>query len=124
MVTYETVKRKLDETPEALGGQIALHRRMLAGACAGVAGWSSIYPLDVIRSRIMAQPLTEKEKLANPRMLFSNSLDCITKTYAEGGFTIFFRGIGFSIVRAAPVAACVLPTYDLAYSWLQSTFET
>ncbi|EKX34705.1 hypothetical protein GUITHDRAFT_147022 [Guillardia theta CCMP2712] len=122
MVTYETVKRRLDDTPEVLGGQISLHRRMLAGACAGMAGWSSIYPLDVIRSRIMAQPLTEKEKLANPKMLFSNSLDCIMKTYSEGGIPIFFRGIGFSLVRAAPVAACVLPTYDLAYSWLQSTF--
>lgn len=37
------------------------------------------------------------------------------KTFREGGVPIFFRGIKFSLIRAAPVAACVLPTYDLMY---------
>jgi solute carrier family 25 (mitochondrial carnitine/acylcarnitine transporter), member 20/29 len=108
MLTYETMKRNLYPN-FAEGGRdksnIPLHKRMMAGACAGVVGWTSIYPLDVVRSRIMAQR----------QPLYSGALDCAAKTYREGGIPIFFRGIKFSLVRAAPVAACVLPTYDLFY---------
>eukprot|EP00802_Teleaulax_amphioxeia_P022453 Tamp_22899.p1 GENE.Tamp_22899~~Tamp_22899.p1 ORF type:complete len:323 (-),score=61.65 Tamp_22899:93-962(-) len=109
MMTYETMKRRL--FPQfAEGGrdksQIPLHKRMMAGACAGMVGWTSIYPLDVVRSRIMAQR----------QPVYSGALDCAVKTYREGGLPVFFRGIQFSLVRAAPVAACVLPTYDLFYT--------
>jgi len=108
MTAYEATKRYLYPN-FAEGGRdssnIPLHKRMAAGACAGVVGWTSIYPLDVVRSRIMAQR----------EPIYSGAIDCAVKTFREGGFPIFFRGIKFSLVRAAPVAACVLPTYDLMY---------
>lgn len=108
MTTYEAMKRALYPN-FAEGGRdssnIPLHKRMTAGACAGVVGWTSIYPLDVVRSRIMAQR----------EPIYSGAVDCAKKTFQEGGFPIFFRGIKFSLIRAAPVAACVLPTYDLMY---------
>lgn len=93
MLAYESMKRKLYPGFSDGGrdsSNIPLHKRMVAGACAGVVGWTSIYPLDVVRSRVMAQR----------EAVYSSALDCAVKTFREGGVRIFFRGIKYTLIRA------------------------
>ena len=114
MLAYETMKRKLYPSFGEGGrdsSNIPLHKRMAAGACAGVVGWTSIYPLDVVRSRVMAQR----------EAVYSGALDCAFKTFREGGVGIFFRGIKYTLVRAGELALeCVLAgpcNYHLDHAW-------
>ena len=38
--------------------------------------------------------------------------DCFAKTWQEGKLSAMYRGIGFTLIRAAPVAATILPIYE------------
>ena len=102
--------------------------RILSGMCAGIVGWISIYPLDVLRSRVMSEtvPLSA-DPAAPPRLrppplsapsIFVMSAAAARDVYAHGGFLGFFRGLSFTLLRAAPVAGTVLPVYDAGKAWL------
>jgi len=113
MLAYETSKRALNaDYASGKRHDLPIEARMAAGAVAGVVGWLSIYPLDVLRSRINAQGVGGAEKR------YSGVIDCARKTWREGGIRAFYKGLTFSMLRAAPVAAVVLPTFDLTNRWL------
>ena len=112
----------------------SLLRRVLCGMTAGIAGWLSIYPLDVLRSRIMsavppsiAAPDAAADgasrALAPRSNLYSMVSDAMRETYANGGMRGFYRGLGFTLLRAAPVAGVVLPVYDASRAWLLQNTE-
>lgn len=75
MTAYEASKRALSKGGAGL--DLPPERRMLAGASAGVVGWLSIYPLDVVRSRINAQGAGGGEGGAK----YTGVVDCIVKTW-------------------------------------------
>jgi solute carrier family 25 carnitine/acylcarnitine transporter 20/29 len=77
--------------------------RMLAAALTGMVCWAIIYPLDVVRVRLHLD-------FANTK--YTNWRDCCAKTYAEGGLRTFYRGLGYTMVRAGPVSAASLTTYE------------
>jgi hypothetical protein len=54
-----------------------LARLARAGATAGVVGWLSIYPLDVIRSRVNAQGAGGGEGI----LKYNGAIDCAVKTF-------------------------------------------
>ena len=41
-------------------------------------------------------------------------IKCIQLTIKEHGYKALFRGLGYTLIRAAPVSATVLPLYELA----------
>ena len=41
------------------------------------------------------------------------------ETYAQNGLLGFYRGLGWTLLRAAPVAGVVLPVYDVVKEWLE-----
>ena len=77
-------------------------------------GWISIYPLDVLRTRIMSG-LT-----APPADGSGLVATAVRECLKEGGVRAFLRGIGPTLLRAAPVAGVVLPVYDGMYAWLRA----
>jgi hypothetical protein len=126
---------------------------MVAGCC----GWLSIYPLDVLRSRIMSTapvalassadlgaselrgstshppraaaadaPAIDAARAravgarvgAQPASIVAMVSAAARETYAAGGLRGFYRGISFTLLRAAPVAGTVLPVYDAGKAWL------
>ena len=109
---YESCKRnfvarnKEKDTPS-----LYLYQRMLSAAMAGIFGWTVIFPLDSLRSRLYGQ-LT-----ANPK----RSMEMIKFMYQENGIRGFYRGIGVTAVRAGPVAAVVLPIYDTVLEKLSAS---
>jgi len=83
---------------------------MLAAATAGVTSWVVAYPFDVIKSRM---------QLDYNRNRYTSTWQCFRDTYAEGGVKALYRGIGYTIVRAAPVAATILPIYETSRDYLE-----
>lgn len=78
--------------------------RVACGAVAGWAGWLTIYPLDVLRSRVISLGAGGGPSLA--------PLAAARACYAEHGLRGFFVGIRLTLLRAAPVAGVVLPIND------------
>ncbi|KAG0204488.1 hypothetical protein BGX28_003582 [Mortierella sp. GBA30] len=54
-LAYEGLKRALDIPPGETGG-INTWKLLFAGGLAGTLSWASIYPLDVIKTRLQTQP--------------------------------------------------------------------
>ena len=55
---------------------------------------------DVIKSRLQTDAIGDGRK-------YSNALDCAIKSYRSEGIRTFFRGLGPTLCRAAPVNAMV-----------------
>lgn len=110
MMIYEALKRVvLARQPDSWPTNA---HRIIAGAGAGMGGWFVIYPVDVIRSRIFAlQPGSRGA---------TGMAECASQVYRDHGYRGFFKGLGLTMMRAGPVAAVVLPAYDLIFEFLQS----
>lgn len=103
--TYESCKRYLSKDRPS----VSLTDRMISAAAAGTACWVGVYPLDAIRARLYALPY----ETVNDRTLSSSWRHMVSQMYAENGIKAFYRGFGLTMIRAGPVAAFILPVYDI-----------
>ena len=114
---------------------------LVCGGIAGVATWASIFPLDVIKTRVQTQELTVAHSLqrggASQRHMTSNEgSPLISSTlnrsaqgpaaprkgawaiarlaFRDGGLRVFFRGIGVCCARAFVVNAVQWSVYEEA----------
>ncbi|KAK8154790.1 solute carrier family 25 protein [Phyllosticta citrichinensis] len=94
---------------------------LLCGGLAGVVTWASIFPLDVIKTRVQTQPALHRaaaDSLAKgpppPGVSYSRSspATATTSTYANEGAAVFFRGLGVCSVRAFVVNAVQWAVYE------------
>jgi solute carrier family 25 carnitine/acylcarnitine transporter 20/29 len=76
---------------------------MLAGGIAGALSWTTVYPFDVIKSTIQSNNSGSENRgiLSTARVL-----------YQRHGHSVFFRGLGTTIVRAFPVNASTFFCYE------------
>jgi solute carrier family 25 carnitine/acylcarnitine transporter 20/29 len=92
-----------------------------------VITWASIFPLDVIKTRVQTQilhtgPGDEGEQSAllqreqKPRM---TSLEIARQAYRTEGAGVFFRGLGICSVRAFVVNAVQWAVYEWMMKMLQ-----
>jgi len=87
---------------------------MLAGGFAGVVGWLTCYPLDLIKSRL--QTNLNEQYLPGYRGI----LQCSKEVILEAGLKGLFKGIIPTLIRALPVnCACVL-----AYEYTLELFKS
>jgi solute carrier family 25 carnitine/acylcarnitine transporter 20/29 len=88
----------LQAAREALGGRCAGAdgATLLAGGAAGVASWASIYPLDVIKSRLQAAPGR-----------YAGFADCLRRSVRDEGWRVLTRGLSACLLRAALVNASI-----------------
>lgn len=94
---------------------LSLKERMLCASLSGILCWSIIYPFDVIRSKIYAKAALLPNKTECP-----SSSQLAMEVWKKEGYRPFFKGFGVTVARAGPVAATVLPIYDLALDWLSN----
>lgn len=114
--SYELCKRNFSSLNE--NSQQEALKVLLCGGLAGIVTWASVFPLDVVKTRLQAQPLiaqtvTESADVQQrpllpaashrPRKL--NSLEIARDAYRSEGLSIFFRGLGICSVRAFIVNA-------------------
>jgi solute carrier family 25 carnitine/acylcarnitine transporter 20/29 len=81
-----------------------------AGGLAGCLSWGLIYPIDVIKTRMMAHSETPP---------VWSVWACARAIYAEGGVKLFMRGFSATITRAFVVNAVIFPVYEGAKSFLE-----
>ena len=107
--TYQKSKEVIgvDENASGSGAKI-----MLCGGVAGVATWASIYPLDVVKTRIQGADLlcnatARNTSAAGPATLSrrADTWRTVRTLFREGGTGVFFRGLGACSVRAFLVNA-------------------
>ncbi|GAB7363358.1 hypothetical protein MBLNU230_g3638t1 [Neophaeotheca triangularis] len=76
------------------------------GGLAGEVLWLSSYPFDVVKSKLQSDGLGEKQR-------YSSMRDAFRQTYRGEGLGGFFKGIGPTLLRAAPVSAGTFLTVEL-----------
>ena len=101
---------------------------LLCGGLAGVATWTSVYPLDVIKTKVQTQPLpmvrsrTAQTPLLDPdstaMMRSRGALQMAKEAYTQEGLLIFWRGLGVCCLRAFVVNAVQWSAYEWTMRWL------
>lgn len=100
---------------------------LLCGGIAGVVTWASVFPLDVIKTRVQSQvqahgpapssapagegaPLVPAADAATSKRL--GAVEVARQAYREGGMKVFFRGLTVCSIRAFIVNAAQWATYE------------
>ncbi len=102
--------------PQLWTGEAA--KVLLCGGLAGVATWASIFPLDVIKTRVQTQqqqvlgttPGTCRTPLLSARRI--GAIETARQAYREGGLGVFFRGLTVCSIRAFIVNAVQWSVYE------------
>lgn len=95
---------------------------LLCGGLAGIVTWASIFPLDMIKTRVQAQVhnagtiavVTGESSplLSNPVPKRLGAIEVARDAYKEGGLRVFFRGLSVCSIRAFIVNAVQWATYE------------
>jgi solute carrier family 25 carnitine/acylcarnitine transporter 20/29 len=85
--------------------QIPAWKLCTFGAAAGYSMWLTVYPVDVVKSRMQTDGFGAKQ-------VYKNALDCFRQTLAQDGARAFFRGFSPVLVRAAPANAATFLCYE------------
>ena len=106
------------------GAKVEAMKVLLCGGISGVVSWTSIFPLDVLKTRIQTQTL---QSASESRPLLSGAIPgkearigafaIARKVYTEEGAGAFFRGVGICSVRAFVVNAAQWAMYE----WIMRT---
>lgn len=116
--TYEVLKNYLSKKPDDSkgpledeeAGTLSLSAIMIAGGFAGVAMWTTIFPMDTIKSVQQSSPV----KL---------SISQVSKQiYQAKGIAGFFPGIGPALLRSFPANAATFLGVELARNAMDSVF--
>lgn len=91
---------------------------LLCGGLAGVVTWASIFPLDVIKTRVQTQasgdgalvPLLGNEGVTERRRL--GAVEVAKYAYRSEGLGVFFRGLAVCSLRAFIVNAAQWAVYE------------
>ncbi|KAF1830932.1 mitochondrial carrier protein-like protein [Decorospora gaudefroyi] len=101
---------------------------LLCGGLAGVITWASIFPLDVVKTRVQTQilhpgPVRGGEESAllqpDPQTSRLSAVDIARQAYRTEGAGVFFRGLGICSIRAFVVNAVQWAVYEWMMKLLQ-----
>ncbi|KAL8303115.1 hypothetical protein RB597_005261 [Gaeumannomyces tritici] len=110
---YEYIKRRLTPVDPITGkpsGQLSLTAITCAGAAAGVAMWTPVFPIDTVKSRL--QTAEGNVSIAG----------VVRELYGKGGLRAFFPGFGPAIARAVPANAATFLGVELAHQAMNKVF--
>ncbi|KAJ3262277.1 hypothetical protein HK103_002690 [Boothiomyces macroporosus] len=88
---------------------------LLAGGFAGIIGWLSTYPIDVVKTRL--QSIEEERKPKYKNMI--NGLRVIAR---EEGVRVLFSGLGATAIRAFPTNAATFYVVVTVRNMLNQAF--
>lgn len=98
---------------------------LLAGGVAGTVSWGSIYPIDVVKSRlqmqqkhVVANHLNESTHIIMDRP-YASIKDCVVRSYRSEGVGVFFRGLFPTLLRGFPVNAVTFYVYEIVMDFMK-----
>ena len=95
------------------GVAINLYRFSL-GAVGGCAGASTVYPIDLVKTRLQNQ----RGSLAG-EIMYNNSIDCFFKVVRHEGFLGLYRGLLPQLMGVSPEKAIKLTVNDMVRSFMR-----
>uniref|UniRef100_UPI00398F8B55 calcium-binding mitochondrial carrier protein SCaMC-2-B isoform X1 n=1 Tax=Pristiophorus japonicus TaxID=55135 RepID=UPI00398F8B55 len=105
-MAYEQIKRLIGSNQQTLG----IQERLIAGSLAGVIAQSTIYPMEVLKTRLALRKTGQ----------YSGMLDCAKHIFKKEGMTAFYKGYVPNMLGIIPYAGIDLAIYEtLKNSWLQ-----
>jgi solute carrier family 25 carnitine/acylcarnitine transporter 20/29 len=126
-LSYEWAKQAWS-SPDDSDKETAM-KVLMCGGFAGVVTWASIFPLDVVKTRVQTQMLQqpglvrdgEQASLLRPEAQRTQltSLQIARHAYQTEGVGVFFRGLGICSVRAFVVNAVQWAVYEWMLRLLQ-----
>ncbi|KAK4222151.1 mitochondrial carrier domain-containing protein, partial [Podospora fimiseda] len=91
-------------------------KSLICGGIAGVVSWGSIFPLDVVKTRVQGQQVLngdgEGGRLLGGEGRKKGAWEVMKITWREGGIKPFWRGIGVCSLRAFVVNAVQWGVYE------------
>ncbi|KAF1945648.1 solute carrier family 25 protein [Clathrospora elynae] len=123
--SYEWTKQAWS-SPDDTDRETAM-KVLLCGGLAGVITWASIFPLDVIKTRVQTQVLHSMPREGEQSVLLQpeyqkrrlSSIEVAKLAYRTEGAGVFFRGLGICSVRAFVVNAVQWAVYEWMMKLLQ-----
>ena len=127
---YELCSRYFYCFPAAVGGGESCSETVRTLVCGGIAGiitWASIFPLDVVKTRVQAQwqelpemlggreregLLTGRQNAQGGTTRILGAWEVTKLTWREEGIRPFFRGLGVCSLRAFVVNAVQWGVYE------------
>ncbi|TRY96763.1 hypothetical protein DNTS_014489 [Danionella cerebrum] len=105
-MAYEQIKRLMGTSQETLG----ITERFVAGSLAGVIAQSTIYPMEVLKTRLALRKTGQYKGIS----------DCAKQILKTEGMSAFYRGYVPNMLGIIPYAGIDLAIYEtLKNSWLQ-----
>lgn len=94
---------------------------LVAGGVAGVVTWVSIYPLDVVKTRLQTQSVEGEGQalLGEQKGRRKKSVDVAKEIWRKDGLSGFYRGLGICSVRAFVVNAVQWYAYEQIMAFLR-----
>lgn len=89
---------------------------VFTGGVAGMCSWASLYPVDIVKTRIQAEGL-------KPQGRYYSYMDCIRVSFKEEGYAWLTKGFGATMLRAFPVNAAILSTVTLVLRYVDSNSD-
>lgn len=115
-----TINNKNNNNKE-LNTSISLQERIACAAMSGITCWAAIFPVDALRNRLYAAAAAVSQHTPSGEPMTTSSRQLLIGTIRQmRQERAFYRGFGVTVLRAGPVAAAVLPVYDLTLETLSS----
>ncbi len=110
-------RQERQQQPQLLSSETA--RVLLCGGLAGIATWASIFPLDMVKTRVQTQAAfaTAADGSRAPLLPPARRMGAVEvarEAYREGGLAVFFRGLTVCSIRAFIVNAVQWAVYEWA----------
>lgn len=92
--------------------------RFMAGGVAGCLCWTSSYPVDIVRARLLAQDM-----LVPPsQRRYPSALACFRETVAKEGYSSLWRGFQITMIRGFLVNGVTFVVYERSNQWWDHLF--
>jgi len=111
-MTYEQLKQYIRGDSQR---DLGMYERFVAGSIAGCISQTTIYPLEVLKTRLSLRTTGQ----------YRGIVDAAAKIYQREGASVFFRGYIPNLLGIIPYAGIDLAVYEtLKKSWLRNHLET
>ncbi|KAL5035351.1 hypothetical protein BDV3_005298 [Batrachochytrium dendrobatidis] len=92
--------------------QVPSWKQLLFGATSGYMLWISVYPIDVIKSKLQTDSFDKSTQK------YKGMIDCASKIFAQEGLTGLYRGFWACMLRAGPANAATFATYEMVMNFI------